>query len=101
MLLATVKRLVADFLENFVGARICASGLATILWGVHLQEYIQLAPLSFDAATFEIWSCLLNGARLVVPQPQTRFLAELGLDIRDHGVSVLWLTAGLFNLMVD
>ena len=28
-------------------------------------------------------------------------MAELGLDIREHGVSVLWLTAGLFNLIVD
>ena len=63
--------------------------------------FLQLAPLSFDASTFEVWGCLLNGARLVVSQPQTRSLAELGLDIREHGVSVLWLTAGLFNLMVD
>ena len=63
--------------------------------------FLQLAPLSFDASTFEVWGCLLNGARLVVSPPQTRSLAELGLDIREHGVSVLWLTAGLFNLMVD
>ena len=63
--------------------------------------FLQLAPLSFDASTFEIWGCLLNGARLVVSQPQTSSLTELGLDIREHGVSVLWLTAGLFNLMVD
>jgi len=63
--------------------------------------FLQFAPIAFDASTFEIWGALLNGAHLVVmPRCQTS-LEDLGRVIRQHGVTVLWLTAGLFNLMVD
>ena len=63
--------------------------------------FLQLAPISFDASTFEIWGCLLNGARLVVPPAEIMSPAEIGSTIQEHGVTVLWLTAGLFHLMVD
>ena len=60
-----------------------------------------LAPLSFDASTFELWSALLNGARLVVyPELQVDITA-LAAFIRAHRISVLWLTAGLFHRLVD
>ncbi|WP_017326782.1 non-ribosomal peptide synthetase [Synechococcus sp. PCC 7336] len=62
---------------------------------------LQLAPLSFDASSFEIWGCLLNGAQLVVMPPQPPTLSELGNTIRKHNISILWLTAGLFHLMVE
>ncbi|MFZ0750365.1 MAG: non-ribosomal peptide synthetase, partial [Pyrinomonadaceae bacterium] len=65
------------------------------------EVFLQLAPLSFDASTFEIWGSLLNGARLVVMPPHPPSLQELGEVIKQHRVTTLWLTAGLFNLMVD
>jgi amino acid adenylation domain-containing protein/non-ribosomal peptide synthase protein (TIGR01720 family) len=62
---------------------------------------LHLAPLSFDASTFEIWGPLLNGGRLVMMEPGTPSLEEIGAAIRAHGVNTLWLTAGLFQAMVD
>src|SRR6185437_10281051 len=66
------------------------------------QEVIlQLAPLSFDASTFEIWGALLNGGRLaVLPDPYPSF-EDIGAAIARHRASTLWLTAGLFHLMVE
>ena len=65
------------------------------------EVFLLLAPVSFDASTFELWGPLLNGARLVVMPPETPSLAELAEAITRHGVTTLWLTAGLFHLMVD
>lgn len=65
------------------------------------EIFLQLAPLSFDASTFEIWGALLNGAKLVVMPPVQPSLEEIGNAIREYGVTTLWLTSGLFNAMVD
>jgi aspartate racemase len=65
------------------------------------ETFLQLAPISFDASTFEIWGALLNGGKLVVMPPAPPSLEEIGTAIRDYGVTTLWLTSGLFNAMVD
>ena len=65
------------------------------------ETLLHLSPLSFDASTFEIWGALLNGGRVVVMPPGLPTLAEIGGAIRTHGVTTVWLTAGLFHLMVD
>jgi amino acid adenylation domain-containing protein len=65
------------------------------------EIFLQLAPVSFDASTFEIWGALLNGARLVVMLPGAASLEELGEAVTVYGVTTLWLTAGLFHLMAD
>ncbi|MEH2321839.1 MAG: non-ribosomal peptide synthetase [Nostoc sp.] len=62
---------------------------------------LQLAPISFDASTFEIWGCLLNGGKLVIFPPHTPSLDELGQIIQQYKVTTIWLTAGLFHLIVD
>ena len=66
-------------------------------------EHVHLlfAPNSFDSSTLEIWGALLNGGRLVVMQPQISSLADLAGTIREQGVTTLWLTSALFNLMVE
>jgi len=63
--------------------------------------FLQFAPISFDASTFEIWGCLLNGGRLVVAPPFTPSLEELGQWIQKHEVTTLWLTAALFQQMAE
>ena len=65
------------------------------------EVFLQCAPISFDASTLEIWGPLLNGGRLVVMPPETFSLEDLGRVIREQGVTTLWLTAGLFSLMVE
>jgi len=62
---------------------------------------LQFAPVSFDASTFEIWGALLNGGRLAVFGANSPSLAHLGTEIRKCEVNTMWLTAGLFHLMVD
>ncbi|MBD2208300.1 non-ribosomal peptide synthetase [Nostoc linckia FACHB-104] len=65
------------------------------------EVILQLAPISFDASTLEIWGCLLNGGKLVICPPHTPSLEELGQIIQQNHVTTLWLTAGLFHLIVD
>jgi amino acid adenylation domain-containing protein len=65
------------------------------------EVFLQFAPVSFDAATFEIWGPLLNGGKLVLMPPGKSSLELLGREVRKHGVTTLWLTSGLFNVMVE
>jgi amino acid adenylation domain-containing protein len=65
------------------------------------QVFLQLAPTSFDASTLEIWGPLLNGGRLAIPPAGTLSLEEIGQALSRFGVTTLWLTSGLFRLMVD
>ncbi|WP_416233567.1 amino acid adenylation domain-containing protein [Cronbergia sp. UHCC 0137] len=65
------------------------------------ETLLQAAPIAFDASTFEIWGALLNGSRLVILSSQQPTLAEIGEAIAQHQITTLWLTAGLFHLMVD
>jgi amino acid adenylation domain-containing protein len=65
------------------------------------EVFLQFAPASFDASTFEIWGALLNGGKLVLTPAGVTSLEDLGREIREHGVTTLWLTSGLFNLMIE
>ena len=65
------------------------------------ETVLQLAPIAFDASTFEIWGTLLNGARLAIVPAGTPSLEELGQVVNGEGVTTLWLTAGLFHQVVD
>ncbi|NOJ91095.1 amino acid adenylation domain-containing protein, partial [Myxococcus xanthus] len=63
------------------------------------EVWLQLAPISFDASTLEVWGALLHGARLVVYPAGTPTLEELGRKLESSGVTSLWLTAALFEQM--
>ena len=62
---------------------------------------LHAAPLAFDASTFEIWAALANGGRVVLypdAVPTARGLRDV---IGRHGVTTVWLTAALFNAVID
>jgi non-ribosomal peptide synthetase component F len=65
------------------------------------DRMLQLAPVAFDAATFEIWGALLNGARLVLAPPGPAVLVRLADVLHDNEISMLWLTAALFHRQID
>jgi len=58
----------------------------------------QASNSSFDAATFEIWGALLHGATLVViPKEVLISPGHLAEQIRELGISVMFLPTALFN----
>ncbi|WP_079165710.1 non-ribosomal peptide synthetase [Streptomyces sp. NRRL S-31] len=62
------------------------------------QRVLQAASLAFDAATFEIWGALLNGASLHVVDHETAVVPwRLGQALRDGGITLAWVTAPLFH----
>ncbi|MCF7697672.1 AMP-binding protein, partial [Mycetohabitans sp. B2] len=77
---------------------------------VRNTDYIKVEPgavfalasnLAFDATTFEIWTPLLNGARIEVIERETLLSpVTLARKLKQSGVTVLFLTTALFNQMV-
>jgi amino acid adenylation domain-containing protein len=65
------------------------------------EIFLQFAPLTFDASTFEIWGALLNGSQLVLMPPGLASLQDIGRALHEYRITTLWLTAGLFHQMVD
>ncbi len=58
----------------------------------------QAASFSFDAATFELWGGLLSGACVVgIEKSVSLDAVELGRELSEKAVTVLFLTTALFN----
>ena len=89
------------------GVRVVHDGVVRLVRNINYadlsadQVILQLTPISFDVSTFEIWGSLLNGGRLVVPPPEILSSEDIGRVVKDYGITTMWLTAGLFHLMVD
>jgi amino acid adenylation domain-containing protein len=65
------------------------------------DAWLQLTSLSFDPSVFEIWGALANGGRLVVYPPETPSPDGIAETVRRHGVTILWLSTGLFHQLVE
>jgi amino acid adenylation domain-containing protein len=62
----------------------------------------QVASLAFDAATFEVWGALLNGAQLVgIDRETTLSPADFVTELQQQQISILFLTTALFNQTVS
>ena len=82
-------------------------GVNRLLFGVNYveldatQRFLQMAPISFDASTFEIWGALLHGGLCVIYPEKIPTSENLKAEIDKHGITILWLTAALFNSIID
>jgi amino acid adenylation domain-containing protein len=89
------------------GVEVLHRGIVRLLFGADYaslgpeETILQLAPLSFDASTFEIWGALLHGGKLAILPEDLPSAAALGEAIVRHGVTTMWLNASLFNAIVD
>ncbi|RLK24880.1 amino acid adenylation domain-containing protein [Micromonospora sp. M71_S20] len=63
--------------------------------------FLQLSPLSFDAATVEIFSALVNGGHLAVLPPGRVEPDRLEETVRREGVTVLLLPTGLLHYTIE
>ena len=89
------------------GVEVPHRGVLRLLLGVEYvqldesETFLHLAAISFDASTFELWGALLHGAKCVLFSGKIPSPHELGNILHDHGISTLWLTASLFNTVID
>jgi aspartate racemase len=89
------------------GVEIQHSSINRLVFGVDFarldeaRTILHMAPISFDASTFEVWGSLLHGARCVLYPERIPTPKNIGALIRKHHVTTLWLTASLFNAVID
>jgi len=77
---------------------VCNTNYVDIQPGDRMARF---SNISFDAATFEIWGALLNGATLVEAPPQTLLRPQSFADWIENGrVGFMFLTAAVFNQTV-
>ncbi|HCC36035.1 MAG TPA: hypothetical protein DEQ02_10595 [Ruminococcaceae bacterium] len=63
---------------------------------------MQLSNYAFDGSVFDIFGALLNGACLTIAPKETIIeVAELTEFIKNESISVFFVTASLFNMLVD
>uniref|UniRef100_UPI00300C1BCF amino acid adenylation domain-containing protein n=1 Tax=Nonomuraea sp. LPB2021202275-12-8 TaxID=3120159 RepID=UPI00300C1BCF len=63
--------------------------------------WLQSSPVSWDAFALEVFGALLHGGTCVLPSGQRLDPAEIAETVARHGVTVLQLSAGLFNALLD
>jgi aspartate racemase len=89
------------------GVEVLHRGIVRLICGADYARmdpadvFLQLAPISFDASTFELWGALLSGARCILFPGKVATAVELGRVLAKERVTILWLTATYFNLLLD
>ncbi|MFJ9338744.1 amino acid adenylation domain-containing protein [Streptomyces sp. NPDC101733] len=70
-------------------------------FGAAHRRVLAHSPLSFDASTYELWVPLLAGGQVVMAPPGRIDTAALTRLVDEHRITSLFLTAALFNLVVE
>lgn len=87
------------------GIEICHRAILRLVVGAQFADLgtrvLHAAPLGFDASTMEVWGPLLNGGCCVVHDEEHLTGQGLARTIQRESVQVAWLTASLFNAIVD
>jgi amino acid adenylation domain-containing protein len=65
------------------------------------ETFLLLAPVSFDASTFEIYSALLNGGKLVIMDSIKPSLGQIAETIRQHRVTFICTGPEVLNLLLE
>ncbi len=65
------------------------------------RTFLMSSAISFDAGTFDLWGALLHGGRCVLLPPGGTTPAVIGDLVRRHQITTVWLTASLFNTVID
>ncbi|MEU5695254.1 amino acid adenylation domain-containing protein [Actinosynnema sp. NPDC020468] len=65
------------------------------------QVWLQCSPVSWDGFALELFGALLFGGSCVLQRGQRPEPAEIARLAAEHGVTVLQVSAGLFNVLVD
>ncbi len=87
------------------GVEVLHRGIVRLLFGTDYvkldatQRFLHMSAITFDASTFEIWGALLHGAQCVLLPGRIPSLEEIGMAIQKYGITTLWLTAALFNVI--
>jgi amino acid adenylation domain-containing protein len=63
------------------------------------ESFLQLAPMAFDAAAYEIWGALLTGATLLLRTPTYSAIETLSRALAESDATNLLLTPALFHQM--
>src|SRR5256885_16606193 len=88
------------------GVEICHRSITRLSLGVGLarldgsRRLLHMAPISFDASTFELWGALLHGARCILLPERLPTPSRIGSLIEQQQVTTTWLTASLFNAIL-
>jgi amino acid adenylation domain-containing protein len=89
------------------GVEVRHRSVLRLLFGVDYVELnedkaiLQMAPISFDASTFELWGALLHGGRSVLFPDRVPTISTLGSALRTHSITTLWLTSSLYNMVIE
>ncbi|SDJ53686.1 amino acid adenylation domain-containing protein [Paraburkholderia steynii] len=89
------------------GVPIVHRSIARLVFGAYYarldrtSRVLQMAPITFDAATFEIWGPLLNGGVCVIYDESFVRASRLRGLIERHHINLMFLTTALFNALVD
>jgi len=89
------------------GVAVPHRGIVRLLFGQSFarldasRKMLITSAVSFDVTTFELWGALLHGGCGVVLPAGVPTPDALAKTIRTHGVTTVWLTASLFNTVID